>query len=301
MLFDNILVSPGTNKKLVIEGNSMRLQNLNTNLFEGKMDGEIPIITPLKISNNLNKTDLHNQTNAEFDYVDHYQRDAEQHDYFAEIENPIADEENNRLHQKILSRIPKTTTTILDIGCGGGWLSSAKVSSSVQVISVDVSLVNVKKVLSKTPHKNHHGLVADVFHLPIAENSIDCIVASEIMEHVSLPNVFIKKLIKLLRKDGILIITTPFDEKIKYNLCVHCNKPTPTNAHLHSFNQENVKEIIPKNIAKSMITTFGNRVFIRLRIYYLLRKLSFGVWNWLDGLINKVIKKPTRIMIEVTK
>ena len=59
---------------------------------------------------------------------------------------------------------------------------------------------------------------------------------------------FIEKLIEKLKTGGKLIITTPYNEKLEYYLCVHCNLPTPKNAHLHSFNKQNIKEIISNKL-----------------------------------------------------
>ena len=71
------------------------------------------------------------------------------------------------------------------------------------------------------------GLIADAYKLPFNPNTLDCIVASEIMEHTFNPEKFISNLLNVLKPGGKIIITTPYDEQINYHLCVHCNHPTP--------------------------------------------------------------------------
>ncbi|MFT5513693.1 MAG: 2-polyprenyl-3-methyl-5-hydroxy-6-metoxy-1,4-benzoquinol methylase, partial [Bacteroidia bacterium] len=227
--------------------------------------------------------------------------DAVEFDYFKAYPSPVTQDEINRLHQHIARRIPKSAKLIMDIGCGNGWLSKRVVNETRSLISMDIGITNPQKALDNLKHPNHYGLVADVYSMPIKNNSIDCIVASEIIEHVANPKVFIEKLLDPLIVGGKIIITTPFDERIEYHLCVHCNKPTPENAHLHRFNSGNVSSFIPSNAKKWSTHTFGNKYVAKMRLYLLIRRLPFGLWNALDKLANFFINKPTRFMIIIEK
>lgn len=301
MIWDNILIDPRSKEKLIIDAENLIIKNLNTELFNGQIIDEIPIILPNQIDQNLKVTDLHHKTNSQFDYLNHYKIDAQEFDYFLQYDSPITNDEINRLHQKIVSRIPKSANLFLDVGCGNGWLSKQIVDKERKVISMDISLINPRKALKNFKHQNHFGLVADVFNLPIQDNSMDCIVASEIIEHVPNPKLFIDKLLKALKKGGKIIITTPYNEKIEYHLCVHCNKPTPVNAHLHSFNEKNIKQLIPENISKWEYSTFANKYVAKLRLYLLIKNWPFKIWERIDAMLNKIIKSPTRLMIEIEK
>jgi ubiquinone/menaquinone biosynthesis C-methylase UbiE len=92
--------------------------------------------------------------------------------------------------------------------------------------------------LKNLPHPDHSAIVADVFNMPFKKNSFDIIIASEVIEHVFDPKLFIEKISAVLKPGGKLILLTPYNETIIYHLCVHCNNPTPANAHLHSFNEK---------------------------------------------------------------
>jgi len=154
--------------------------------------------------------------------------------------------------------------------------------------------------MAAIPSPNHAAVVADVFQLPFGENTFDCIVASEIIEHLYEPELFVKKLFYILKPEGTLILTTPYNEKLEYNLCVHCNKPTPRNAHLHSFNEKNMQELIRRAIGKEVkIKLFNNALLLKLRIHILL-KTTF-LWRVSDVIANKIFKKAMRMMVILTK
>jgi len=108
MIWDNVLIDPRSKEKLIIDVENLIIKNLNTDLFNGQIINEIPIILPKQIDQNLKVTDLHHKTHSQFDYLDHYQKDAEEFDYFLQYDSPITNDEINRLHQKIVSRIPNS-------------------------------------------------------------------------------------------------------------------------------------------------------------------------------------------------
>ena len=166
---------------------------------------------------------------------------------------------------------------------------------------MDISFKNPAEVLKENPDENHAALVADAYHLPFKKNSFDAIIASEILEHVYDPKLFMIKLLEALKPGGRLIITTPYNEKIEYFLCVHCNKPTPKNAHLYSFNEKNIVNFIPQELVNFKTDKFSNKYLVRLRLNLLMSFLPFGLWKFKDAVINSIFKNPLRLLIELEK
>lgn len=239
-------------------------------------------------------------TDLTFEYSDHYQNDAELFDYSTLGSNKSERIEIKRLHEKILKDVPKEAACVLDVGCGGGWVSKALIKKGYNVISSDISTINPIKAVKGTFSSQHFGLIADAYELPFRDNSIDCIIASEIMEHVASPQLFIEYLMSKLTPHGRLIITTPYNEKITYHLCVHCNKLTPTDAHLHSFNEKNIRNIINSDYSWKY-RKFTNKILILTRIHLLLNFLPFYLWNIVDISANKIISKELRFMLILSK
>lgn len=300
MLLDTILVHPDTHEPISVDWQNRAILTDLGARYKAGFKEVVPFILPVQ-SLKHQSSRIHQDHHTHFDYLDHYQRDAEEFDYFQEFTGKVDREEWNRLQSMITSRITKGEKTILDVGCGNGWLAKAMVDDQTTVLSMDISSRNPVETLKRHPHSRHEALIADVFHLPIAENSLDYVVASEIMEHVPDPELFIQKLLFVLKPGGKLIITTPYDEQIQYHLCVHCNRPTPSHAHLHSFNEDNVPKLIPENIKEWKWSVFSHKYMIKSRMYLLMKSLPFSVWKTMDGLANKVWRHPMRIMIEVMK
>ncbi len=241
-----------------------------------------------------------NKSPSDFDYVEHYQKDAEEFDYFEERKGGTLEEEK-RVHEFIRSQIPKSSDSILDVGCGRAWVAEYFAQTNKFVCSMDISLVNVQKALNLYPFENHVGVVADVYHLPFAENSFDIIIASEIIEHVMNPEGLVNSLIRCLKPSGRLIISTPYKEKLTYSLCIHCNQKTPHNAHIHSFDENKLESFTEKKNVDFSFFTFGNKALILLRTHVLLKYLPFTLWKAIDKFANLLINKPAHIVVVYKK
>ena len=100
-----------------------------------------------------------------FDYLEHYKTDAEQFDYFEE-RTGAAEHSERRVREYILSQIPQSATSILDVGSGSAWVARKFQGSNVFVCSLDATIVNTSRALEKYPSPKHAAVVADAFALP---------------------------------------------------------------------------------------------------------------------------------------
>jgi 2-polyprenyl-3-methyl-5-hydroxy-6-metoxy-1,4-benzoquinol methylase len=280
------------------------LEYVNGVLIDVVTKQNYPVRQQIPVFTESSKTDattvLHEKLNSRFAYIDHYEKDAEVFDYCSPHDSLSTNTEIFILRKVIAKNIAKENSLLLDVGCGSAWFAKHFVPKGKKVVSLDVSFVNVSKAMSSVPSSNHAAVVADVFQLPFAENTFDCIVASEIIEHLYAPGLFVEKMVYVLKPGGKLIITTPYNEKLEYSLCVHCNKPTPQHAHLHSFNEGKIKEIMKMVSGKEIkIKLFNNALLMKLRLHLLLK--STFLWLLLDFIVNKLSKKALRMMIVFIK
>lgn len=133
--------------------------------------------------------------------------------------------------------------TVLDAGCGVGYGSFlvATRGGAKKVFAVDISAEAISYANQKYPNSNLIFSQSDVEMLDgVEDNSIDVALAFEIIEHVKNPHKFMMSLKDKLKKDGILIVSTP-------------NKYTYPKG-----NPYHIKEYYPREFTKILKSFFGN-------------------------------------------
>lgn len=289
-LFD-ILRTPDTGEKLTYnpETNYLEAQNVSF-----PIENDIPAF----VSEKQSKED----TSTLFDYIRHYMTDAEQFDYFRERTDRLTVINLQMLRTTVIKQVPSSASLILDVGCGCAYVAEHFCKKGIKVVSMDIARTNVQKALSKFPSPNHAAVVADAFHLPFADRTFDCIIASEIIEHTIDPKGFIASLLSKLKPGGTLIVSTPYKEKIEYSLCIHCNCKTPHNAHLHSFDKDKMRQIIePCNAEIRNMRLVGNKILLHSHLAVALSWLGMPVCRTADRIINRLIPKAEHFVITITK
>jgi SAM-dependent methyltransferase len=95
---------------------------------------------------------------------------------------------------------------VLDIGCGNGsQLAIPLADGGYQVTAVDPHQPSIQRGRRLAPGVNfHHGVVSD---LPLSK--FDCVIISEVLEHLDAPEVLLGMALPYLAKSGILIVTVP--------------------------------------------------------------------------------------------
>lgn len=102
--------------------------------------------------------------------------------------------------------------TVLDVACGSGYGAELMIRFGAEkVIGVDNSKEVIKYCQGEYPYKEIDFLVGDVTNIPVESNSIDTVVSFETLEHVCADDQikFMSEIDRVLKKDGILVISTP--------------------------------------------------------------------------------------------
>jgi len=297
-LIYSLLVDPLTREALIPDEAGLKAVSVSGTSSYEIIEGVPQIVNGN--SNIIRPSELHENQHSIFNYTEHYQADAGLFDYSEECESPATRHEIRRVHESILKEIHGTNASILDVGCGNGWAAAALVPKGHRVVSMDISTKNPVDSLKRTDHVNHAAVTADVYNMPFREETFDYIIASEIMEHVPDPGLFIQCLLKVLKREGKLIITTPYNEKIEYCLCVHCNRKTPMHAHLHSFNEKNISALIPADGLTYKTNKFSSKDLARLHSHVVLKYFSFSFWQLADSCFLFLFGKAMRFKIIIT-
>ena len=105
---------------------------------------------------------------------------------------------------------------LLDVGCAYGFISNNLSRSGFDVVGIDISEHAIKVAKSKFPHIKF--IKRDIqLNTEFENNEFDFIVALDVLEHCQNVDSAIEEINRILKKDGILLLsipTTDFHKKI---------------------------------------------------------------------------------------
>lgn len=226
------------------------------------------------------------------DYRHHYRIDAEA------ILDPQAlpptrrASEQRRLEALVRLLHLKQGERLLDMGCGSGWLADRCRRAGARVWAADLALVGVAGARTRYPQVDHYQ-VADVYRAPFAEGVFDAVVLSEVAEHLEDLVGALAEVARLLRPGGRVLVSVPYRETIVEHLCIHCNRLTPANAHLHSFDEEKLAaHLRGQGLIPSSFLLVNNKVLELVGLPRWTRNWPYWAWRGLDRLSNALVGRP---------
>lgn len=160
---------------------------------------------------------------------------------------------------------------------------------------MDLGLFGLRNTARRYPDLD---LVAgDVYQLPFGPRTFDGAVLSEVLEHLAHPERALKGLRVILKDEGWLLICVPYREKIRQTLCIHCNRLTPVDAHLHSFDEGSVRRLaesagfVPVRTLRFMDSGLERFGFARLSSPF-----PYLVWGVIDLLMVRLRDQPSYLL-----
>lgn len=210
------------------------------------------------------------------------------------------------LHSLILEHIKdKSPCSILDIGCrwGDDLQRIAAINFNINIFGIDVDL-GVLKAASKKLKKfqDVYLLQAEGKSAAFKDNYFDIIFSSEVIEHIEEVEKFLKEVYRILKKQGIFIVTTP--SRLNYTHLIGKIIPYPFKKYLRKGvyyinpgKDENphIREYTPKELKKMFLNNgfIVERIesgVLRVPIWPLFDKFPFLVliWKCLDRFVDKL-------------
>jgi len=155
---------------------------------------------------------------------------------------------------------PSKCMRICDLGCGDAALSwRLAMETDASVIGCDTSLLALRlgcKQVAKRKSKSIHLVCSSVYATGLATDSVDWVVAADIIEHVASPRKMLAEAHRILRPGGRICITTP------YRLT---EKPL-SNEHQHEFFPEELRSLMSEFFISiktdSMLSLFMLEVYV---------------------------------------
>ena len=117
----------------------------------------------------------------------------------------------------------KQQGVVLDAGCGmGRHLRFLAKQPNLRIVGVDRNTGALREALTsleKMPDALSTDYLvseADINRLPFADASFDCVICSEVLEHIPDHEAAVKELIRILKPEGTFVISVPryYSEKI---------------------------------------------------------------------------------------
>ena len=163
---------------------------------------------------------------------------------------------------KILKKEIKKGKKVLDVGCADGLITN-QISNGNQVYGIDISENAIKAAKKKYKKINFKVCEAEKKY-PFKKEEFDVVFSGDVIEHVPEPVKMIKEINRVLKKNGKIIITTPYHGFWK-NLAIILfrfdNHFDPEGPHLRFFTMNSMRKILKKNGFKVKRTYYVGRFY----------------------------------------
>jgi ubiquinone biosynthesis O-methyltransferase len=105
--------------------------------------------------------------------------------------------------------------TVLDLGCGNGWLTDAMARCGFDVFGLDRSRSGIQ--IAQRSHPELPFRLGDAT-APLDADLVgrfDAVVAVEVVDHVAQPRQLLQRAVSALRPGGLLLVSTPYNGYVK--------------------------------------------------------------------------------------
>ena len=160
-------------------------------------------------------------------------------------------DDKNFTYRHILAAVNKYLTPgmkVLDIGCGAGTVDFYYAKKGYQVTGIDISNKAIESCQKTAINLGLRNLKFEVLNFPneIPMGNYDFIIFSEVIEHLEDDTLALKKIHRLLKRGGILFLTTP-SQKAPLHLLGMTNKFDKEVGHLRRYEVNVLSRLVEEN------------------------------------------------------
>ena len=172
----------------------------------------------------------------------------------------------------------------MNVGCGDGHFETFLKKNYKEVYGIDVNENDIQIAKFLNPEKSVKHLVGSVYKLPFKPNYFDCVVATEVLEHLDDDKTAIKEIYRILKKRGKLIITVPYKnypftyDPINFILDRTIKKHLPIGVwgfgHVRLYDKSRLRKLLGKKFKIEKINTVLHSLVGIPENYYLINILQ---------------------------
>lgn len=129
--------------------------------------------------------------------------------WYLENDHPIALlRAENAVRKDWISRQIAPHQTILDIGCGAGFLTNFLAQKGHSVTGIDLSETSLEIARLHDQTHSVEYIRASAYHLPFEKTKFDVVCATDVLEHLEYPEKLIQEASRVLRPGGSFFFHT---------------------------------------------------------------------------------------------
>jgi len=140
--------------------------------------------------------------------------------------------------EKVLTMLPGGVKNLLEIGARHGVMTKKLASRVPAVTALDLS----------QPRFQLDGVVTvagNVERLQFDDNTFDCVVCTEVLEHVPDVTSAARELARVARNHVLIGVPYRQDTRVGRTTCNHCGRINPPYGHLNSFDEARLARLFP--------------------------------------------------------
>lgn len=164
---------------------------------------------------------------------------------------------------------------VLDAACGEGYGSNMLSSAAKSVTGVDIDNDAINHAKNHYQNSNLNFIESNVLSMEFPDNSFDVVVSFETLEHLGEQEELLNEFRRVLRPDGILIISTPdkkeYSDKMEFD----------NEFHVKELYRDEFKELLTPHF--KFMKWFGQKLLFASAIWQLDHKLSYLQYDCLNS------------------
>lgn len=165
----------------------------------------------------------------------------------------------------LIKHVGNSPKKILDVGCAGGYISLLLMKMGHDVTGIELNKKMAEEARMRGVNVVEHDLEEPI---PLESNSVDIVHACEIIEHLFDTESFLKEINRILKPNGIVIISTPNLNSFINRFRVFIGSSLPMwggfpndrhGSHVRVFNKKKIFELLNMTGFEPQVTTGINQ------------------------------------------